>query len=555
MDELGFFHYLAVLRRRKKVFGAVALVLLALSVIFTLRWSNYQSVATVEIERPEVASNTINIGEHNASDGARDAANQRINEIAQKITSTASLAAIITKFNLYPESGKGAPIALLADAMRRKIKINLLSGAQGGSSTDAPAIAFTVSFDYTNPPLAQQVTQELVARILDEDLKEKHTEAQQTSAFLGDQIEALGKSLSEQEKKIEGFRKKYGLTRPEDLAFNQQAAETLTLDLQNLDTRIATNEGNIAILQGQLAMVDPYSRIVADGQILTTPSVELKALQTQYAALTSRYGSDHPDVVKVRHEIDALQSQFGGASKTSARLKAQIADARTNLVAAQKTYGPDDPDVLALQAELHKFQDQLALQPAQASSTNGIVADADNPAYLQLVAQLQGAEEQHKALLAQREKLQAERQSYHKAIMENPEAAKQMAELSRDYENAQQRFRELKEKKMSADMRMQVQEGRMGEKLSVIDPPELPTQTHPSRMLLLIADILISLAGGLGAVALSQLFSQSIVGAPHLEFVSGAAPLVSIPHIYTPKELDRSLAALFWRWKARGLGG
>ena len=51
------------------------------------------------------------------------------------------------------------------------------------------------------------------------------------------------------------------------------------MTLQTLDTQLAANQGTIGNLRAQLANVDPYSRVIADGQVVTTPAVQLKALQ------------------------------------------------------------------------------------------------------------------------------------------------------------------------------------------------------------------------------------------------------------------------------------
>lgn len=82
------------------------------------------------------------------------------------------------------------------------------------------------------------------------------------------------------------------------------------MNLQNLDSQITANEGTQGSMRAQLATVDPYSRVIADGQVLTTPRIQLKALEAQYSTLTAQYGPDYPDVVKARHQIAALKAQI-----------------------------------------------------------------------------------------------------------------------------------------------------------------------------------------------------------------------------------------------------
>jgi len=272
-----------------------------------------------------------------------------------------------------------------------------------------------------------------------------------------------------------------------------------------------------------------------------TYSLEAWRHQQALAIDEASHGPDHPDVAKIRRQIDALRSEVNRASKETAQLKSQIIDMRANLETAEKTYGPEHPDVVSMRNQLKKLEDQLTTaKPDALNSDDIVVPDADNPTYLEFAAQLHAAQEQRKTLLSQRKDLQAQLEKYQKALIENPEAQKEMAALSRDYENAQVRYRELKEKKMAADMGEQIQKDRTGERLTLIDHPALPIGTHPPRIVFFIAGALLSLMGGLAAVALAQIVSQSVVGVRHLESLVGMAPLVAVPHVYTQEERETS---------------
>ncbi len=544
MEELTLQDYLTILRRHKKYFLITFAVLWVVSFAFALCWSNYRSTATVEIEQPEIAPDTTTPMGMNPNDEPEALADLRIGKIQQKVTAPSSLIEIISKFGLYESSRKIMPIANVADHMHDAIKLNLVSSTvanpaatQKVSANQLSAMAFTLSFDYGDPHIAQQVTSELVSRFLNEDLKERRAEAEATSSFLAGQIAVLEKSMSEQEKNIAQFQQTHGAARPESLLFNQQAAQTTTLSMQNLDSQITSNEGTQGALRAQLTTVDPYSRVIANGQLLTTPGTQLKALEAQYTTLTAQYGQDHPDVVKLRHQIAALRQQTGGHGPDTSQLKAQIDDTRTNLEAAKKTYGSDNPDVVVLQHKLDSLQAQLA-NAGSGSSQQDLKKDADNPAYLELVAQLRSSEEQHKSLITQRESLSKQQSKYQQAVAENPAVEQQMAALSRDYDNAQLRYRELKEKKMAADMDVQMVQDREGQRLFVIDPPGLPLKTHPSRLLLMLAGLFISLMGGITAAIGMQVIGQNIVGSQHLTALVGVTPLVTIPHIYTQREIN-----------------
>jgi len=547
MEELSLADILFIANRRKGYFFATFAVVAVILVIFALNWSNYRSSATVEIDQSYIPSNiTTPIG-MSPDDTMMEVADQRISLIQEKVTSSSSLAEIIEKFNLYQAARNVSPVASLTATMQRKIKLAFVSSttsnpaaAQKESAEQLSAIAFTLSFDYSDPHVAQQVTDELVTRFLDEDLKERRTQAKEVSDFLAAQISALETSMAEQEKKIADFRAKYGESGPAALMFNEQAASSANFAIQNLDTQLTSNEGTQGAIRAQLAVVDPYSRVIAEGQVLTTPAIQLKALQAQYATLTGQYGPDHPDVVKLRSQIATLKAVVAAdkqGGEDTGELKAQIADVKTNLEAAKSTEGPDNPDVKTLEKQLKSLEKRLS--NATTHHDDGIKADADNPAYLELVAQLRSAETQHDSLQAQRDALAKQLDKYQKTLANNPAVEQQMEALSRDYDNAQLRYRELKEKKQAADMTAQIQEDRKGQRLVVIDPPSLPEDTHPARLLLILAAFVFAGMAGVGVVIITEALAQGVHGPNHLTSLVGAPPLVTIPHMATEMEKNR----------------
>jgi polysaccharide biosynthesis transport protein len=545
MEDISLQDIFRILFRWKKRFLVTFFVLFAIAMVIALRWSNYRSTATVQIELSTIAQNIVN----NPNENVVTLADQRINQIQQKVTSLESLAQIIKKFNLYPEISESVPVAALTDMMRSKINMTLISGtianpaaAQKQTAEQLSAIGFTLSFDYKNPQLAQQVTDELVTRFLDEDLKMRHSQTKETSEFIATQIENIEKGFVEQEKAIADFRSKHGESGPAALLFNQQASANIAISIQSIDAQITANEGLQGSLRAQLATVPPYARIAADGQTITTPETQLKALETELATLKGQYGEQHPDVIKMRKQITALRTQTSDKSPTiSGELQKQIDNVNTNLIAARNTLGKTHPDVLVLEKQLKKLKEQLAKAPKSGKIKTAIKGDADNPAYVQLATQLMSAQEQHKSLIAQREELISQRTKYEKAVAENPAIEKELSKLTRDYENAQVRFRELKEKKMAADLNEQLELSRKGQRLVITSPPEVPGDTQPKRLLFILGGFILSVLGGLGVVIVTEFMTQTVYGAKHLTSLVGVMPLVVIPHIYS--ESQRNLPA------------
>ena len=549
MDEFNIYDYIAILRRRIRSYIATAVIFFIIACVYAASISSYRSTATVQVQAPEITEGmTVPMG-MNPNQLAEVLADQRIQQIQQKVMSSATLVDIITKLNLYPAARKTQPMVEIVEIMRKNVQLELLTTDPNGAAARGPqtaqmgAIAFNLSFIYGNPLQAQQGASEIVSRFLDSDMKERRTKAQETSAFLGVQITAQEKSMAEQERKIAEFRAQHPDARPESLAFNQQMAATTSTNMQDVDRQLSAVERSRGDLQAQLAGVDAYSRVIADGQVLTTPAVQLKSLQAKYTTLLGQYGQDHPDVVKLRRQIEGLQAETG-VSDTTSDVRSHIVDTRTNLVAAEKTYGPNHPDVIALRSQLAALEQELIRQTRSAKPKTVIDKDADNPAYLMLVSQIQSMNAQALVLQKERDNLMQQRQRYMEIVGELPAIEQQFSTLSRDYENIQLRYRELKEKKMAADMTDQMEQGRMSERLVVIDPPQLPSRTVPSRLKVIIVGFIVSWFAGLGGVVLAEMLGRSVHGGRQLADITGQPPLVVIPHLQTRNETKKQ----YWRW-------
>lgn len=546
IEALSLPDMVAILRIRNRCFWAVFSALFAVALIFALHWSNYRSSATVEIARSAIPQSLTATDSANSPDMFEQLADRRISEVQQKVLSTDSLAQLIAQYHLYGVS-KPEEARAMASKMRSKVKLDFVDGVvanpavmQKETAQQLAAIAFTISFDYGNAKVAQKVTDALVQRFVEEDAKQSHVEATETSAFLAAQIKQMEGYMAEQEQKMAQFRAKYGESGPDVLMFDKQAVVTSTMNLQAIESQITSNEGTQGTLRSQLATVDPYSRVIADGQVLTTPAVQLKALEAQYATMSGQYGPDYPDLVKLRDQIRSLKAEVrgrGGNNSGSAQLQAQITDVRTNLAAAESAEGSNHPDVIALKHQLKSLEKKLA--STRASGHDGLKQDADNPAYLELVAQLHAAEEQHKSLERQKETLQAQLEKYQLAIAGNPDIQQQMAKLSRDYDNSQLRYRELKEKKMAADMNEQLNAQRMGQRLVVLEPAARPSTTHPARLLLLLAGLVGAAMAGLGSVILVEAMSKSVHGREYLGMIIGVPPLAAVPYLLSGEEKER----------------
>jgi succinoglycan biosynthesis transport protein ExoP len=538
MEQFNLRELVAIIRRRKAVYLVTFAGIFLLALSFAAFWpAKYRSIGTVQILQPDIPPQIVSPTGGGTADAIQAFADLRIEQINEKIMATENLVDIITKFNLYPDLRKSAPMTAAVSTMQKRIKLDLLSADLANPTAAAhmtagqlAAIAFTISFDYSDPLLTQQVTNELISRFIDEDLRLKRQQAAAQSKFLAEQLKSLEVSLSEQENRMADFRTEHAGARPEDAAFNMQMEATSGQSVDNIGQQLASLDNQKGNLETQLAGIQPYSTIATDGTPLTTPALQLKALRGRYSVASAQYGPNHPDVIKLRKQIDSLEAQLGIPADT-ANIQSQINDIRAKLVEDAKNYGPNYPEVPILKRELAGLAEQQQARSATPTAYRE-TKDADNPAYLVLKSQLSALEEQRKSFLAQLVTVREQHDLYAKRVAEAPANEREYAALSRDYDNAQIRYRELKERKLSADMSEQVEQERQGERLAVIEAPDLPTSPRmPPRRLAISGGIILGLFGGIFMAYATESMGQTVHGTRALATIVGLPPLVAIPYI------------------------
>jgi uncharacterized protein involved in exopolysaccharide biosynthesis len=123
------------------------------------------------------------------------AAQERIQVIEQRTMTRENLLAIIDKFQLFPEKRTLMSASQLVELMRKNAKIEPLAQplafSQVRSRGDNPTIVFTVGFEYSDPQTASRVANELVTRILNEDLRDRTSRATDTTKFLAREVQKL----------------------------------------------------------------------------------------------------------------------------------------------------------------------------------------------------------------------------------------------------------------------------------------------------------------------------------------------------------------------------
>lgn len=521
--------YLGVFRRRKKqIFTTVGILVIVSVLVAFLLPPVYRSTATILIEEqeipPELVRSTIT-----------SYADQRLQVIAQQVMTRANMMQIIEKYNLYPTKRRHETSEEILDRMRKDIKFNIVSAdvidRRSGMKTVA-TIAFTLAYDSDTPQSAQNVASELTTLYLNENLKTRKQKSAETSTFLTEEVAKLSQHISETEAKLAAFKAKNSGRLPELAQLNMTLRDRASTDLMETDRQINMLEDRKFYLEGQLAQMKPNTPMMsASGERILDTDERLKALQAQYTSLAGVYSPSHPDVIKMRREIDALTKETGGNSDSQEQAK-QLTKLRADLATMREKYSDEHPDVVKLKKAVAALEASNKKAIAAGGAEPAKFKKPENPAYITLQSQLESVVSELKMQQTKRANLKGVMASYESRIEQTPQVEREYLDLSRDHENSIKRYQELKEKQMEAQVAQELEKDSKGERFSLIDPAQLPEKPNsPNRPAILLLGAILSLGGGVAYAGVLESMDGSVRNPKGLAGLIQAPLLSVIPYI------------------------
>jgi len=534
MEEKQLQDYLASFKRRKRPFLLIAGSILALSLLLALFLPpTYRAAAIILIEEQEIPTELVR-------STITTFAAQRLQTINQRVMTRANLERIIQKFDLYADDRKREPTEEIIKEMREDLAFEPISAEVVDPRTGQPSkatIAFSVSYEGRHPELVQKVANEVTSLYLEENLKSRTQKTAETSDFLQEETRQMGEYVSQMESKLAAFKEAHIHSLPDQKQLNLQFMQRHEDELTNIDNQMRSLEERKVYLEGQLSLVKPESPIASStGERIMSPSDRLKSLQTVYLSMSSKYGEKHPDVVNMRHELEALERETGGADSGIDQVK-ELTRLRTELTVLTDKYSANHPDVVKLQKQVSAVEASIKKQSTTAAVRKVAANQPDNPAYITLQTQRDTAVQDMATLLKKKRELQAKLNDYERRLSEAPDVERQYLAILRDYENAETRYRELKAKEMAANIAGQLEKKSKGERFSVIEPPMLPEKPiKPNRPAIAFLGFILSLAGGIGYILLMENMDHSVRGGRNVAALTGYPPLAVIPLLQTERE-------------------
>jgi uncharacterized protein involved in exopolysaccharide biosynthesis len=526
---------LEILRRRGALLLGVAAIVVLIGVAIAYRSTPlYASRGVLLAELPGISERAVRSTVPNYPEA-------RVRIITQRVLTNENLQEIIAKNELYPD------LAGMPAEARGRLRDHLDLSAEDpqilesllGTTRPEGALAFSVKFSDSSPRVARDVADDLVALYLEENREARREQAADTIQFLAEQARRLETEIASREERIAEFKGQNAGALPELAESNLQSLDRASRDLDAVEQEIRSLRERQSLYSSELAQLSPSATVLNDqGAPILSPFDRLKALQREYLQMTSSYGPDHPDVQRIRRELEALGESTGIPAFDRATLESELQARQDQLSEARERYSADHPDVIRLEKGVESAR--RALSTAPRTTPRRMPTTPDNPIYIQRDVQLKGVTVDLQAAIERRDDLRARYDELEKRLQVAPDVERDYNALSRGYEQLLTQYNDTQSKIGEAQMTLNLEEDPNSERFTVLEGPSMASSpSSPNRFAVLVLSLAIGVALGAAVVTVAERSDQAVRNAQDVIAYLEMPPLVAIPYVENRADLRR----------------
>jgi uncharacterized protein involved in exopolysaccharide biosynthesis len=520
--------YIDILRRHKAWILGPVFAALVVSVVVAFLWPDtYVSVAVIRVVPPQVPENIVPANVNLDIQG-------RVNSLVQLILNRATLLNIINTQGLYKkELARMPPDDVIEDMRLHDIKVVPVQQSIRQNSEHAPQYpAFEIRFSYNNRFIAQKVVFDLVARFLEENVREVSQQTVSTTQFLRDQWELAKKKLDDIELQLSAFRSKNLGHLPEEQQSNYQQLNAMHAQMLNINTSMnrvnqekLLYENQLRIYRDQLSgLKDPNVQeqvLQQKSEKLAEKDREITQLENALVTARERYKDTHPDVQRLVNLLAAARKQ------------------RETLAKEEETKKPEEaPAPRATSPQFVREQRELT---AQIQRMQGLIQAKD--------LEMEDYKKQAKDV-------ETTIKSYQSRIEGIPVGMKEYDELIRERELAKKEYEDLNRRLNTSTMSTALVNHQQGERLEQLDPPSLPqTPTEPKRPLIIAIGTGIGLILGLCLAGAREVKDTALKNLKDVRAYTQLPVLGSIPLLENDLVVRRRKRLAWLAWSTACLVG
>ena len=419
----------------------------------------------------------------------------RISSISQQILSRTNLEKIIEEFKLF--SGSGSEKMFIEDkieSLRRRIRVDVTRDQR------RDADAFRISFVGENPLTVMRVVSTLGSYFIDENIKAREIQAVGTSGFLEEESITIRSHLERLEENLKKYREQFMGALPEQLETNLRILENLQMQINTKQQALQDARNRQALLESQISAekkLQEENREEAQvrKEQVGADSIKLDAMKAKLADLKSKYTDRHPDVIRQEREITEFQSKMGE----------KIQPAPMDIIPAR---APSQMDLF--------IANQREVQTRQLNETKLDIAG--------LTEEIRRLADQVKV--------------YQKRVEDTPKREQELMSLRRDYQNVKQTYDSLLNRKLEAQIAVNMEKRQQGEQFRILDPARLPNKpVEPDMRKIFLMALAAGLGVGGGLIFLREYYDSSFKKIEEVEKYLEIPVLTAIPALNKPGDL------------------
>ncbi len=481
--QFNIHHYLGVLQKRKYLSLAVALAVLSVFTWGSLFWpKSYEASSTVFIQKSAVMDPLIQ------GVGVSGSMEDRLRTLRDSILSRNIIERVVKKLDLDVSTKSPAKYENLIENIRDNITITTKS-PKGKEAADL----FTISFIGSNPRKVRDIVNALVNEYIGENLGFRRSDAYGAFEFIQAQLLEYKAKLDESDKSIREFREKNPQLVPQSETTllgrmeNFQSAK-IEADIK-LKELLRRREGLKKQLSGEKELTVTF--VSKDG----SPQSRLSYLNNQLVLLMSKFTEKHPEVIKVKSEIEELKKQI-----------------------------------------------------AQSKNSQGDGAGSEmsslNPIYQQIREDMTKTDAEIESLRARSSELYRQQQSTQGMLGRMPKEQEEWSKLQRDRNVYQKIYDDLLQKLENARVSKDLEGTDKSEAFRIVDPAILPLlPVKPNRVKMIGLGIFLGIASGIGAAFGLESLNKSFKDDDSIEEILKLPVLASVKCIDVAASAAETMAA------------
>jgi len=261
-------HYYQILRKRIFYLVVPFLIVFAIGFAGAMLWPpTYLSEGKILVESQQIPTDLVR-------PTVTATAAERIQVIQQRVLTRDNLLAVMDKYQVYANRRESLSRTELLDLMRENTHIDPVELDQQRRRNEAVTIALRVGFTDRRPDIATKVANELLTLFLNEDARNRTNRAMETTKFLAREVQRL--------------------------------------------------EGELGSVETKLAEAKRQQRTNPTLQPAAGQPSPLVALKTELAAKLAVYSKSHPDVKRLKAQIESLEKMDLPAAPTTSAPTTQV---------------------------------------------------------------------------------------------------------------------------------------------------------------------------------------------------------------------------------------